>query len=83
MDQEIAIDNIKRLIQREEKQPIKLHSGDGISVSPSKDGYYISAFNQGEDQITSGSSSSKTYTLDICVNGSPKKLDVYVAGSPY
>jgi hypothetical protein len=25
----------------------------------------------------------KIYTLDVCVDGVPKKLDVYVSGQPY
>ena len=31
----------------------------------------------------SNSGSGNTYTVQICVNGSPKNLDVYVAGQPY
>ena len=33
--------------------------------------------------INSSSSSQTIVTLDICVDGVPKKLDVYAAGEPY
>jgi len=30
-----------------------------------------------------GGGSGNIYTVQICVNGSPKSLDVYVSGQPY
>jgi hypothetical protein len=78
MDQQIAIDNIKRLINRDNQssQQIKLQAGDGIGISKSMDGYAISAIQNEPDGL-------QKYTIQICVNGEEKRLDVFVSGSPY
>jgi hypothetical protein len=77
MDAGIAIDNIKSLIkQAQGENNIKIYSGEGISVSRAADGYRVSAFQNEVDQ-------PRLYTFQICVNGTSKNLDVFVAGEPY
>jgi hypothetical protein len=80
MDQEIAIDNIKRLIDRDNRQSqqIKLQAGNGIGISKSGDGYSISAIENEQDPPK-----QKIYTIQICVDGVPRNLDVYVTKNPY
>jgi hypothetical protein len=78
MNNEIAIDNIKSLIQREQASSgeMKLMAGDGIGVAKSGNGYIVSSVSTEDDP-------SGVYTLDICVDGVPKKLTVFVTGQPY
>jgi hypothetical protein len=67
-------------------QPSSDDSGlsGGISV---RYGNQIAARNTFIPQVTSRNPNrqnvSQVFTIDICVDGEVKKLDVYVAGDPY
>jgi hypothetical protein len=66
-----------------------LIAGDGIYISGNtisnlttvSAGQGINVSHNGNDW--SVSSNLTIYTIDICVNGDPKKIDIYVAGQPY
>jgi hypothetical protein len=81
MDQQIAIDNIKRLMNRDNQsgQQMQLQAGDGISVSQFMNGYSISALQNEQDPPKA----PNVYTLQICVNGKPKNIDVLISKEPY
>jgi hypothetical protein len=76
MDAGIAIDNIKSLVKQAQGDGIKLHAGDGISVSKAGDGYRVSALQNDPDQ-------PRIYTIQICVDGVIKNLDIFVSRGPY
>jgi hypothetical protein len=77
MDSQIAIDNIKSLIRQSQgSNEIKMHSGDGISVSRTSDGYRVSSLTSDQDQ-------ARILTLKVCVDGVAKNIDVYIARDPY
>jgi hypothetical protein len=80
MDQQIAIDNIKRLMNmdNQQSQQIELQAGDGIGIARFMNGYSISAIQNEQDPLT-----QRRYTIQICVDGEQKSLDVFVAGDPY
>jgi len=71
-----AIQEIKKLSGFESKDFV-FTAGEGVLINGSGKNWSIQAdpaYNQ---------KAGKTYTIQICVDGSPMNLDVYAAGPPY
>jgi hypothetical protein len=85
MDTQTAIDKIKELTRKQESShSIELQAGDNVGISKSGKGYVVSATFPEQDPISSSIAQVlPKYTIQICVDGTPKSLDVYVAKMPY
>lgn len=46
-------------------------------------GYMTTSSNLASVASTGGGGGGQTYTLQVCIDGNLKSLDVYVAGNPY
>lgn len=74
---QVSINKIKELAGEANSKDLVLNAGEGILVNGNGRNWSIQAdpaYNQNK---------SKTYTIQICVDGSPMNLDVYAAGPPY
>ena len=77
MDKQIAIDKIKELVGlNDQTSNLQIVPGDGISLSRNQNKLTISTNQQPVDP-------PQVYTLTICVNGTPKLLNVLTLGAPY
>jgi hypothetical protein len=84
MDTQTAIDKIKELTRKQEShQQIQIQAGDNIGVSKSGNGYILSASFPEQDPISFFAKVLPQYTMQICVDGVPKNIDLYVAKLPY
>jgi len=82
MDTQTAIDKIKELTRKQESShSIELQAGDNVGISKSGKGYVVSATFPEQDPISS--IVLPQYTMQICVDGVPKNIDLYVAKLPY
>jgi len=79
--QQLEIDKIKGNIDEQKLKDniLSITGGHGINVSGSQNTFAISF----DDNVIPMIPVLNKYTLTICVDGVPKKLDVYVAGQPY
>jgi hypothetical protein len=73
------IDKIKEAAGEKniKEQPLNITGGNGISVVGGGNSWLIS-YNEDVNKNT-----FQKYTIQICVDGNPMNLDVYVAGQPY
>ena len=84
MDTQSAIDKIKELTRNQEaSHSVELQAGDNVGISKSGKGYVVSATFPEQDSIASIIQVLPKYTMQICVDGVPKLIDLYVSKMPY
>lgn len=71
------IERIKSLSSRDPLQDLVLNAGDGILINGSGKSWSISI--DPEQSIKN----LQTATIQVCIDGTPVRLDVYIKGSPY
>lgn len=67
------ISDIKNKSGNKPVNEMVLTAGRGISISSAGNSHAISIKENFQ----------RTLTIDVCVNGSPKKFDIYIARGPY
>jgi hypothetical protein len=75
--EKILNDHIKQAAQQESPNSFSITAGEGILVNGGGNNWGISS------DVSQLLKNLKTATIQVCVNGNPMNLDVYVSKGPY